>query len=274
MHLHRQRADLDDTLQGCSNVLFFEARKKKDLYVWLSKAPDGPSVKFLTANGAAHALLHSRRPPPVHACAWELCAWRLTHAAWRCSAHNGRAEAERQPPEGLPASAELSCGEGHRRAPAVLAPFQQAQHTCCERGREERRGEERRGEERRGEESLLGENSQETYRGLTVLGMGSGGRAQAFDEQPHLQLLKEMFVQAFATPRRHPRSKPFLDHVLAFSVADGRIWLRNYQVASPCRVCSFRTLGFDNDPRLQRGGRPHLAAQLPGGRPAGPSDMT
>lgn len=43
-------------VQGCSNVLFFEARKKKDLYVWLSKAPDGPSVKFLTANGGAHAL--------------------------------------------------------------------------------------------------------------------------------------------------------------------------------------------------------------------------
>lgn len=37
-------------MQGCSNVLFFEARKKKDLYVWLAKAPDGPSVKFLAAN--------------------------------------------------------------------------------------------------------------------------------------------------------------------------------------------------------------------------------
>jgi ribosome biogenesis protein BRX1 len=34
----------------------------------------------------------------------------------------------------------------------------------------------------------------------------------------------------FATPKRHPRSKPFFDHVLSFSVADGRIWLRNYQV--------------------------------------------
>lgn len=60
-----------------------------------------------------------------------------------------------------------------------------------------------------------------------------GLSAQAFDEQPHLQLLKEMLVQAFATPKRHPRSKPFLDHVLAFSVADGRIWLRNYQVPFP-----------------------------------------
>ena len=62
--------------------------------------------------------------------------------------------------------------------------------------------------------------------GFTVLGVWV---TQAFDEQPHLHLLKEMFVQAFATPKRHPRSKPFLDHVLAFSVADGRIWIRNYQ---------------------------------------------
>ena len=37
-------------------------------------------------------------------------------------------------------------------------------------------------------------------------------------------------VQVFATPKRHHKSKPFFDHVISFSVADGRIWLRNYQV--------------------------------------------
>lgn len=52
----------------------------------------------------------------------------------------------------------------------------------------------------------------------------------SFDEQPHLQVLKEMLAQTFATPRRHHRTKPFFDHVISFSVADGRIWLRNYQV--------------------------------------------
>ena len=51
-----------------------------------------------------------------------------------------------------------------------------------------------------------------------------------FDEQPHLQVLKEMFTHVFSTPRRHHKSKPFFDHVLSFSVADGRIWMRNYQV--------------------------------------------
>ncbi len=37
--------------QGCSSVLFFEVRKKKDLYIWMSKAPSGPSVKFHVQNG-------------------------------------------------------------------------------------------------------------------------------------------------------------------------------------------------------------------------------
>jgi ribosome biogenesis protein BRX1 len=32
-------------------VLFFEVRKKKDLYIWMSKAPSGPSVKFHVQNG-------------------------------------------------------------------------------------------------------------------------------------------------------------------------------------------------------------------------------
>jgi len=52
-----------------------------------------------------------------------------------------------------------------------------------------------------------------------------------FDEQPHLQLLKEMFTHVFATPMRHHKSKPFFDHIICFTVADGRIWLRNYQVS-------------------------------------------
>jgi len=45
--------------QGCSSVLFFEARKKKDLYVWLARAPGGPSVKFYVTNGAAGLLTGS-----------------------------------------------------------------------------------------------------------------------------------------------------------------------------------------------------------------------
>ena len=39
-------------LYNCNNVLFFEARKGKDLYIWMSKAPNGPTVKFHLQNRA------------------------------------------------------------------------------------------------------------------------------------------------------------------------------------------------------------------------------
>jgi len=40
--------------------------------------------------------------------------------------------------------------------------------------------------------------------------------------------------QIFATPRRHYKSKPFFDHVMSFTYADGRVWFRNYQVRAGC----------------------------------------
>lgn len=52
----------------------------------------------------------------------------------------------------------------------------------------------------------------------------------SFDAEPHLQVIKELLVQTFAVPRRHHKVKPFFDHVLSFTVADGRVWMRNYQV--------------------------------------------
>lgn len=33
-------------LYNCNNVLYFEARKHEDLYMWMAKAPNGPSLKF------------------------------------------------------------------------------------------------------------------------------------------------------------------------------------------------------------------------------------
>lgn len=37
-------------VQGATSVLFFEARKRSDLYLWLAKAPSGPSARFLCSN--------------------------------------------------------------------------------------------------------------------------------------------------------------------------------------------------------------------------------
>ena len=42
-------------LQGCTSAMFFEARKRKDCYLWLSKVPSGPTAKFLIVNGASAA---------------------------------------------------------------------------------------------------------------------------------------------------------------------------------------------------------------------------
>lgn len=41
-------------LYNCNNVLFFEARKAQDLYVWMSKVPNGPTIKFHAQNSMCH----------------------------------------------------------------------------------------------------------------------------------------------------------------------------------------------------------------------------
>lgn len=52
----------------------------------------------------------------------------------------------------------------------------------------------------------------------------------AFDTQPHLKVIKEMFTHTFGVPEGARKSKPFIDHVMGFTVADGKIWIRNYQI--------------------------------------------
>lgn len=36
--------------KSCNNCMFFEQRKQKDLFMWLSKSPVGPSAKFMVTN--------------------------------------------------------------------------------------------------------------------------------------------------------------------------------------------------------------------------------
>jgi len=51
-----------------------------------------------------------------------------------------------------------------------------------------------------------------------------------FDSQPHLQVIKELLVHVFGVPKGARKSKPFVDHVMGFTIADGRIWIRCYQI--------------------------------------------
>lgn len=52
----------------------------------------------------------------------------------------------------------------------------------------------------------------------------------AFDKEPHLMVIKELFYHIFGVPQGARKSKPFVDHVMGFTVADGKIWVRNYQI--------------------------------------------
>ncbi|XP_016116770.1 ribosome biogenesis protein BRX1 homolog [Sinocyclocheilus grahami] len=114
-------------IKNCNKCIFFEAKKKQDLYMWISNVPHGPSAKFLVQN--------------VHT----LAELKMTG----------------------------NCLKGSR----PLLSFD-----------------------------------------------------PKFDKEPHYALLKELFTQIFSTPRYHPKSQPFVDHVLSFTIAEHRIWFRNYQI--------------------------------------------
>jgi hypothetical protein len=45
-----------------------------------------------------------------------------------------------------------------------------------------------------------------------------------------------MTLQIFAVPKSARRAKPFVDHVTSFSVADGKVWFRNYQIVNDSAV--------------------------------------
>ncbi|XP_047425211.1 ribosome biogenesis protein BRX1 homolog isoform X2 [Mugil cephalus] len=114
-------------IKNCNKCLFFEAKKKQDLYMWISNTPHGPSAKFLVQN--------------IHT----LAELKMTG----------------------------NCLKGSR----PLLSFD-----------------------------------------------------PKFDKEPHYALLKELFTQTFSTPRYHPKSQPFVDHIFTFTIADNRIWFRNYQI--------------------------------------------
>ena len=48
--------------------------------------------------------------------------------------------------------------------------------------------------------------------------------------EPHWQIIKELLTGMFGVPNHHPKSQPFFDHVFTFSLVDGKVWFRNYQI--------------------------------------------
>lgn len=51
-----------------------------------------------------------------------------------------------------------------------------------------------------------------------------------FDSSAHFKLMKALLTDAFSTPLGHPKSKPFVDHIISFFLVKNNIWIRNYQI--------------------------------------------
>ncbi|TWU75624.1 Ribosome bioproteinsis protein brx1 [Metarhizium rileyi] len=136
-------------LYNCNNVLFFEARKGKDLYVWLSKVPNGPTIKMHLQNLHTMEELHFTG----------------------------------------------NCLKGSR----------------------------------------------------PILSFDA-----AFDSQPYLRVIKELFLHTFGVPQGARKSKPFVDHIMGFSFVDGKIWVRNYQISE--EEASLAQSGDDDKGKTPRGG--------------------
>jgi ribosome biogenesis protein BRX1 len=143
-------------MKSCNNCIFFECRKKQDLFMWVVRAPHGPSMKFRVLNGTliSYVILCMR-------------------SSFHCN-----------PSPSFPFSATIV-------------------HTM--------------------DELKFTGNSLKGSR--PILSFDAG-----FDSAPQYKLMKELLTQAFGTPKGHPKSKPFIDHVFSFNLADGKIWFRNFQV--------------------------------------------
>ena len=52
-----------------------------------------------------------------------------------------------------------------------------------------------------------------------------------FSSQPHLLVIKELLTHIFSVPKGARKTKPFVDHVMGFTLADGKIWIRCFQIS-------------------------------------------
>jgi ribosome biogenesis protein BRX1 len=53
----------------------------------------------------------------------------------------------------------------------------------------------------------------------------------SFEKQAHTRVIKETLLHVFGVPQGAQKSKPFVDHVMSFIIAEGKIWVRCYQIS-------------------------------------------
>ncbi|EJD42249.1 Brix-domain-containing protein [Auricularia subglabra TFB-10046 SS5] len=71
--------------------------------------------------------------------------------------------------------------------------------------------------------------------------------AKEFDDEPWGRLCKEVFTHIFGVPPQARRAKPFVDHILSFSILDGKIWFRNFQIIEKDPTKGDKEKGQDKD---------------------------
>ena len=85
----------------------------------------------------------------------------------------------------------------------------------------------------------------------------------AFDQQPHLRVIKELFLHVFSVPKGARKVKPFIDHVLGFTVADGKIWIRCYQInetePGKQKPSADEEMGIDQAPKKGKPGETNVS---------------
>ena len=52
-----------------------------------------------------------------------------------------------------------------------------------------------------------------------------------FTSAPHLLLIQELLTHTFGVPKGARKSKPFIDHVMSFTLADNKIWIRCFEIS-------------------------------------------
>lgn len=82
----------------------------------------------------------------------------------------------------------------------------------------------------------------------------------AFDKEPYLQVIKELFLHSFGVPQGARKSKPFIDRVMGFTFADGKIWVRNYQIKET--EASKSDGDMEVDPKPKKGHNKELDVSL------------
>ena len=78
----------------------------------------------------------------------------------------------------------------------------------------------------------------------------------SFEKQAHLRVLQELLTHTFGVPQGSRKVKPFVDHVMGFTIADNKIWIRCYQISETETSKSSRPDQQSDQPQLSTGGGP------------------